>query len=51
MESRKRVLMNLFAGKEWRYRCKERTCGQWGKRPVGQVEKVALTYIHCHVYG
>ena len=27
MESRKTVLMNLFAGKEWRCRCIEQTCG------------------------
>ena len=27
MESRKMVLMNLFAGKEWRHRCREWTCG------------------------
>ena len=51
MKSRKRVLMNLFAGKEFRYRCKERTRGQWGKQPVGRVEKVALTYVRCHACG
>ena len=27
MESRKMALMNLFLGKEWRHRCRERTCG------------------------
>ena len=29
------VLMNLSAGKEGRHRCKEWTCGQWGKEKVG----------------
>ena len=33
MESRKMALMNLFAGKEWRRRCRERTWGHCkGKR-------------------
>ena len=27
MESRKMAFMNLFLGKEWRHRCRERTCG------------------------
>ena len=37
IESRKMVLMNLLAGKEWRCRHRERTCGhrggrrEWGK--------------------
>ena len=37
MESRKIILMNMFAGKEWRHRWKEWTCGhnggrkEWGK--------------------
>ena len=30
MESRKMVLLNLFAGKEWRHRHRERTCGHSG---------------------
>ena len=44
MESRKMVLMNVFT---W----KERTdlWTQSGKERVGRKEKVALTYIHCHV--
>ena len=29
-DSRKIVLMNLFAGKEWRHRCREQTCGPSG---------------------
>ena len=32
MESRKKVLMNLFAGKEWECRYKEWTCGHCGRR-------------------
>ena len=32
MGSRKTVLMNLFAGKEWRCRCREQTCGNSGGR-------------------
>ena len=27
MESRKMILMNLFAGQQWRYRCREQTYG------------------------
>ena len=27
MESRKMILMNLFAGQEWRHRHREQTCG------------------------
>ena len=30
VESRKMVLMNRFAGKEWRCRCRARTCGHSG---------------------
>ena len=44
MESRKMVLMNLFAGKKWRCRHRDRT--QYGKEKVGQTEKVASAYIH-----
>ena len=46
MESRKIVLMNLFAGKEWRHRCREWTCkhGGKGRERVGWMEKVASTY-------
>ena len=32
MVSRKTVLMNLFAGKEWRHRCREWTGGHSGGR-------------------
>ena len=30
MESRKMILMNLFAGKEWRRKCTEWTCRRSG---------------------
>ena len=43
----KMVLMNLFAGKEWRCRYKEWT--HRGKEREGRTEKVALTYIHHYV--
>ena len=50
MESRKRVLMKPFAGKEWR--CREWTCGHSrGKERVGWAVKVALTYTHCVCAG
>ena len=40
MESRAMVLMNLFAGKEWRRRCKEWTCGpSVGRRGWDEVSK------------
>ena len=32
MESRKMVLINLFAGKEWRLRYREWTCEHSGER-------------------
>ena len=32
--SRRMVLVNLFAGKEWRHRGREWTCEQWGKERV-----------------
>ena len=41
MESRKMVLMNLFAGQQWRWRYKEQTCGHsGGKERVGRIERV-----------
>ena len=30
MESRKMVLMKLFAGQQWRHRHREQTCGHRG---------------------
>ena len=35
MESRKMVLMNLFAEQQRRYQHKEQTSGQWGNERVG----------------
>ena len=43
MESRKMVLMNLFAGKEWRLRSRKWTSGHSRRR------RVALTQIYYHV--
>ena len=45
MESRKMVLMNLFAGQEWRCRCREWTCRHSGGKRVGWLERVALKQI------
>ena len=43
MESRK-IMMNMFAGKEWRHRWKEWTCGHnRGRKEWGQMEKAAQT--------
>ena len=43
IESRKTVLMNLFAGKEWRHRCREWTCGySAGGRAWDKQTKYAL---------
>ena len=48
MESRKMVLMNLFAGQQWRHRHKEQTYGhRWGgewKERVGQIESSVEAY-------
>ena len=40
MESRKIVLMNLFAGQQWRCRHREQT---YGHGRVGRKERVGLT--------
>ena len=43
IESRKMVLMNLFAGKEWRHRCREWTCGcSTGRRAWDERTKYTL---------
>ena len=49
--SRKMVLMNLFAGQQWRCRHKEQTYGHGGDREerVGQMERVAWKHIHYHM--
>jgi len=43
----KMVLLNLFAGKEWRGRFRERTCGYSGGGE-SVMKKVAWTEICCH---
>ena len=45
------VLMNLFAGKEWRHRRREVTCkcSGGGEGRVGADGEKALTYTHPHV--
>jgi len=51
MESRKMVLMNLFAGQQWKCRYKQ-TCGHGlgvGKERVEQMEGVAGKHIHYRV--
>ena len=48
-ESRKMVLMYLFAGQEWRRRGSEQTCEHWAGRRGWEKLRVALTYIHFHV--
>ena len=37
------VLMNLFAGKQWRHRHREQTCETVGKERVGQMERRTYT--------
>ena len=39
------VLMNLFAGQQWRHRPREQTCIQGKKERVGQMEGVAWKHI------
>ena len=40
--------MNLFAEKEWNHGCREWDLGtQWGWVRVGQMEKVASTYVYA----
>ena len=50
MESRKMVLMNLFAGQQWRHRHREQTCGNSRGRRGGTngksgMETYALPYV------
>ena len=50
MESRKMVVMNLFAGNQWKGRHRETTCGhKLGKESVGQMERVVWNHIHYHI--
>ena len=43
------VLMNLFAGQQWRHRCSEQICEQFGRRRVGRIERTAWKYILPYV--
>ena len=46
MESRKMVLVNLFAEQEQRCRCSKQTCAHKGKRRGwDELERVALIYV------
>ena len=50
MESKKMVLMDLFAGQQWRCGHRELTCGlREGRERVGQMEKVARKHIRYHM--
>ena len=49
MDSRKFVLVNLFAGQDWRGRHGEETCEHSrGRREWGKL-RVALNHLHYHV--
>ena len=44
------LLMNLFAGWQWRYRHREEVCEHRGrKEQVGRMERVAWKHIHYHM--
>ena len=50
MESKKMVLMGLFAGQQWRCRHRELTCGlREGKERAGQMERGAWKHIRHHM--
>ena len=49
MESRKMVLMNLFAGQQWRCRHREQAYGGEGMEVGGRMERVTWKHVHCHV--
>ena len=42
------VLMNLFAGQQWRHRHREQMYGHagWGKERTGGMERVTWKHIH-----
>lgn len=50
-ESRKMVLMNLFAGQGETQMQKTGMWAQRGKERVGWIGSAALTYTHCHAYS
>ena len=49
MESRKIILMNLFAGQKQRCNIENGLVDTAGTEEGASIEKVALTYIHDHV--
>ena len=63
MESRKMILMNLFAEQQWRHRHREQTCGHSGEGEGGtnwksDGETYILPYINqiamgicCRIHG
>ena len=49
MESKKMVLMNLFAGQQRRQIQRTDLWTQWGKEREGWIERVTLKHIHYHM--
>ena len=50
MESRKMVLVNLFAGQQWRHRHREQAYGHGvGKEREGQTDREAWKHLHYHM--
>ena len=49
MESRKMVLMNLYAGQQQKYRHREQTYGHSGGRRGWNELRVALKHIRYHM--
>ena len=49
MESRKMVLMKLFAGQQWRQRHREETCGHGGGRGEGEGEMYAESNMKTYI--
>ena len=43
------VLMNLFAGQQWRCRHKVRLVDTVGKERVGRIERAAWKHMHYHM--
>ena len=50
MDSRKIVLMKLFAGQQWKHRHREQTYGhgQGEEGGMGRMERVTWKHIHYH---
>ena len=45
MKSKKMVVMNLFAGQQWKRRHREQTCEHWEKERAGRTERIAWKHI------